>query len=84
MRIELSPPIKVGSAVTNHVKRYTLNEKLSNILGLLGSDGQQVIDWAYEEAERRISEENSLKKSNLELIPHLLMELMLLHPERDA
>ena len=61
----MSPPIKVGSAVTNHVKRYTLNEKLSNILGLLGSDGQQVIDWAYEEAERRISEENSLKKSNL-------------------
>ena len=61
----MSPPIKVGTAVTNHVKRYTLNEKLSNILGLLGSDGQQVIDWAYEEAERRISEENSLKKSNL-------------------
>ncbi|TFH08673.1 MAG: hypothetical protein E4H14_05960, partial [Candidatus Thorarchaeota archaeon] len=61
----MSPPLKVGTAVTNHVKRYTLNEKLNNILGLLGNDGQQVIDWAYEEAERRISEDKSLKKSNL-------------------
>ena len=65
MRKELSPPIKVGTAVTNHVKRYTLHEKLRNIIGILGKDGQQVIDWAYEEAERRISEDKSLKKSNL-------------------
>jgi len=63
--IELSPPIKVGTAVTNHVKRYTLNEKLNNIIGLLGNESQQVIDWAYEEAQRRISEDKSLKKSNL-------------------
>ncbi|MCJ7817540.1 MAG: hypothetical protein MUP60_01710, partial [Candidatus Thorarchaeota archaeon] len=61
----MSPPIKVGTAVGTHVKRYTLNEKLNSIIGLLGSDGQQVIDWAYEEAERRISEEKSLKKSQL-------------------
>lgn len=65
MRTELSPPFKVGTAVTNHVKRYTLHEKLKTILGLLGQDGQQVIDWAYEEGERRISEDKSLKKSNL-------------------
>ncbi|TFG97934.1 hypothetical protein E4H12_07445 [Candidatus Thorarchaeota archaeon] len=61
----MSPPINVGTAVGTHVKRYTLNEKLNFILGLLGSDGQQVIDWAYEEAERRFSEEKSLKKSQL-------------------
>jgi len=61
----LSPPIKVGTAVRNHVKKYTLNEKLKSILGILRSDGQEVIDWAYEEAERRISETKSLKPSNL-------------------
>jgi len=61
----LSPPIKVGTAVKNHVKRYTLNEKLKSIIGLLGSDAQQVIDWAYEEAQRRINEDSSLKKSTL-------------------
>jgi len=61
----LSPPIKVGPAVTNHVNRYTLDEKLNSILGLLGSDSQQVIDWAYEEAQRRIDDNKSLKKSNL-------------------
>ncbi|MHA1137351.1 MAG: hypothetical protein ACTSSE_12780 [Candidatus Thorarchaeota archaeon] len=61
----MSPPIKVGTAVKNHVKRYTLNDKLKSILGLIGADGQKVIDWAYEEAERRIREEKNLKKSNL-------------------
>lgn len=61
----MSPPIKVGPAVTNHVNRYTLDEKLNSILGLLGSDSQQVIDWAYEEAQRRIDDNKSLKKSNL-------------------
>ncbi|MGY5872129.1 MAG: hypothetical protein RTV72_07800 [Candidatus Thorarchaeota archaeon] len=61
----MSPPIKVGTAVQNHVKRYTLNDKLKSIIGLLGKDGQQVIDWAYEEAKRRISEDKSLKQSNL-------------------
>ncbi|TFG29795.1 hypothetical protein EU528_09115 [Candidatus Thorarchaeota archaeon] len=61
----MSPPFKIGTAVTNHVKRYTLHEKLKTILGLLGQDGQEVIDWAYEEGERRISEDKSLKKSNL-------------------
>jgi hypothetical protein len=65
VRKELSPPIKVGPAVTNHVNRYTLDEKLNSILGLLGSDSQQVIDWAYEEAQRRIDDNKSLKKSNL-------------------
>ncbi len=61
----MSPRINVGTAIKNHVKRYTLNDKLKNILGLLGEDGQQVIDWAYEEAKRRIEEDSSLKKSNL-------------------
>ncbi len=65
MRKELSPPIKVGTAVKNHVKKYTLKEKLRFILGILRNDGQEVIDWAYEEANRRINEEKSLKQSNL-------------------
>jgi hypothetical protein len=65
VRTELSPPIKVGTAVQNHVKRYTLNDKLKSIIGMLGKDGQQVIDWAYEEAKRRISEDKALKQSNL-------------------
>jgi hypothetical protein len=63
--MELSPTINVGTAVKGHVKRYTLNDKLKSILNLLGNDAQQVIDWAYEEAERRIREEKSLKKANL-------------------
>jgi hypothetical protein len=65
VRTELSPPLKVGKAVSGHVKRYTLNDKLKSIIGLLGKDGQQVIDWAYDEATRRIEEDKSLKKSNL-------------------
>ena len=69
----MSPPIKVGIAVSNHVKRYTLNDKLNAIIGLLGHDGQQVIDWAYDEAEQRIREEKSLKKSQLGAIVYDLI-----------
>ena len=61
----MSPPIKVGSAVKNHVKKYTLNDKLKSIIDLLGSNAQQIIDWAYEEAKRRIQDDKTLKKAGL-------------------
>jgi hypothetical protein len=49
----------------NYVKKYNLNEKLHSILNLLGQDGQQVVDWAYAEANRLIAEDASIKKSSI-------------------
>jgi hypothetical protein len=57
--------IRIGNELRNHIKRYTLNEKLNSIMNLLGSDTQEVIDWAYNEAKRRIAEGSSGKKANL-------------------
>lgn len=61
----LSKSVKVGNAIEGHVKRYTLRDKLKSILSLLGPDAQEVIDWSYEEAKRRIAEDDKLKKSSL-------------------
>jgi hypothetical protein len=47
------------------VRRYTLNDKLRSITSLLGDDAQNVIDWAYEEAKRRIAENPKEKKGDL-------------------
>ncbi len=57
--------VKIGNELRNHVKRYTLNEKLHSILNLLGQDGQEIVDWAYSEANRQLKEDSSLKKTNL-------------------
>jgi hypothetical protein len=57
--------VKIGNELRNHVKRYTLNEKLHSILNLLGQDGQEVVDWAYAEANRQIAENPSIKKSQV-------------------
>jgi hypothetical protein len=56
---------RIGNELGNHVKRYTLNEKLNSIMNLLSSDAQEVIDWAYTEAKRQIAEDSSIKKSSL-------------------
>ncbi|MFW9768696.1 MAG: hypothetical protein ACFFEM_07715, partial [Candidatus Thorarchaeota archaeon] len=45
--------------------RYTLNDKLSSITSLLGDETQNVIDWAYEEAKRRIAENPEEKKRDI-------------------
>ncbi len=65
--------VKIGKAIENHVKRYTLRDKLKSIINLLGPDAQEVIDWAYEEAKRRIGEDKRLKSSNLGAIAFDLM-----------
>ena len=61
----MTKPVKIGNAIEKHVKRYTLRNKLKTILSLLGPDAQEVIDWAYEEAKRRIAEDTRSKSSNL-------------------
>ena len=55
----------IGPALQKHVRRYTLNDKLRSITNLLGVDAQNVIDWAYEEAKRRIAENPKDKKGDL-------------------
>jgi hypothetical protein len=47
------------------VRRYTLSDKLSSITSLLGDDAQNVIDWAYKEAKRRIKENPKEKESDI-------------------
>ncbi|MGY5864791.1 MAG: hypothetical protein RTV41_09315 [Candidatus Thorarchaeota archaeon] len=54
-----------GTALQKHVRRYTLNNKLRSITNLLGDDAQNVIDWAYDEAKRRIAENPRDKKGDL-------------------
>lgn len=57
--------VNTGTELRKHIRKYTLNEKLKSITDLLGKDAQEVIDWAYEEAKRRIDEDKSLGKKDL-------------------
>jgi hypothetical protein len=61
----LAKKATTGPALQKHVRRYTLNDKLRSITNLLGDDAQNVIDWAYDEAKRRIAENPGDKKSDL-------------------
>jgi hypothetical protein len=61
----LAKKTTIGPALQKHVRRYTLNDKLRSITFLLGNDAQNVIDWAYKEAKRRIAENPADKKSDL-------------------
>lgn len=56
--------MKTGTELRKHIGKYRLNEKLKSILDLLDKDAQEVIDWAHEEANRRLKE-NKLKKKDL-------------------
>ncbi|RLI54548.1 MAG: hypothetical protein DRO87_04790 [Candidatus Thorarchaeota archaeon] len=57
--------VNAGPELRKHLRKYNLTEKLNSIIGLLGSDAQEVIDWAYEEGRRRTKEERGLKESDL-------------------
>ncbi len=61
----MSRKTTIGTALQKHVRRYTLNDKLHSIIGLLGDDAQNVIDWAYDEAKRRIAENPAEKESDI-------------------
>jgi hypothetical protein len=61
----LSKKLNTGTALQKHVRKYNLNDKLQSITSLLGEDAQNVIDWAYNEAKRRIAEDSEMKKSDL-------------------
>ncbi len=61
----MSRKLTIGSALKKYVRRYTLNDKLNSISALLGEETQNVIDWAYTEAKRRISENPKQKDSDL-------------------
>ena len=61
----MSGRVTIGPALKKHVKKYTLDDKLRSIIALLGDDAQNVIDWAYNEAKRRIKENANQKKSDL-------------------
>jgi len=69
----LSRKATIGAALQKHVRKYTLNDKLRSIIGLLGDDAQNVIDWAYDEAKRRIAENPSDKESDLGRIVYELI-----------
>ncbi len=57
--------IKYAPSLKKHVRRYNLHEKLGSIFRLLGSDAQQVVDWAEEEARRQIKTGETSKGSSL-------------------
>ncbi len=50
-----------------------MGEKLKSITDLLGPDAQEVIDWAYDEAQRRIQEDSSLSNKDLGRIVYELI-----------
>ena len=47
------------------MRRYTLSDKLRSITALFGDEAENVIDWAFEEARRRIAENPAEKESDL-------------------
>ncbi|MFX1482975.1 MAG: hypothetical protein ACFFCP_07280 [Promethearchaeota archaeon] len=61
----MSKKLKTGTALKRYIGKHSLNEKLQSIIALLGEDSQNVIDWAYEEAKRRIAENPELEKRDL-------------------
>jgi len=63
----------MGPALKKHVRKYTLNDKIRSITALLGEDAQNVIDWAYTEAKRRIKENPAEKESDLGRIVYELI-----------
>ncbi len=69
----MSRKTTIGPALQKHVRKYTLNDKLRSITSLLGEDAQNVIDWAYSEAKRRIAENPSEKESDLGRIVYELI-----------
>jgi hypothetical protein len=69
----LSRKTTIGAALQKHVRKYTLKDKLRSITALLGEDAQNVIDWAYTEAKRRISENPNEKESDLGKIVYELI-----------
>ncbi|MGD9396213.1 MAG: hypothetical protein PVJ05_07285 [Candidatus Thorarchaeota archaeon] len=69
----MSGTTTIGSALQKHVRKYTLKDKLRSITALLGEDAQNVIDWAYSEAKRRISENPNEKESDLGRIVYELI-----------
>ena len=69
----MSRTTTIGSALQKHVRKYTLKDKLRSISALLGEDAQNVIDWAYSEAKRRIAENPKEKESDLGRIVYELI-----------
>jgi hypothetical protein len=63
----------MGPALKKHVRKYTLNDKIRSITALLGADAQNVVDWAYTEAKRRIKENAGDKESDLGRIVYELI-----------
>ncbi|MHA1907944.1 MAG: hypothetical protein ACW98Y_11660 [Candidatus Thorarchaeota archaeon] len=54
--------VKYSSTLRGHVNRYGLHDKLGSIIKLLGTDAQQVFDWAEEEAKRQGTDKKNLGK----------------------
>ncbi len=61
----MSGKLTIGTALKKYVKKYTLNGKLNSITALLGEEAQNVIDWAYSEAKRRVAENPNEKESDI-------------------
>ena len=69
----LSRKTTIRPALQKHVRKYTLNDKLRSITAILGEEAQNVIDWAYTEAKRRIAENPNEKESDLGRIVYELI-----------
>jgi hypothetical protein len=59
---QLARKIKYSNELRRHVKRYQLQPKIGTIISILGSDAQDVFDWAQEEAKRIRKEETDKSK----------------------
>ncbi|MHA1965722.1 MAG: hypothetical protein ACXACG_06920 [Candidatus Thorarchaeota archaeon] len=69
----MSRKTTIRPALQKHVRKYTLKDKLRSITAILGEDAQNVIDWAYAEAKRRIAENPGEKDSDLGRIVYELI-----------
>lgn len=69
----MSRKTTIRPALQKHVTKYTLKDKLRSITAILGEDAQNVIDWAYTEAKRRIAENPNEKESDLGRIVYELI-----------
>ena len=57
--------VNAGTELKKYLRKYNQIDKLGSIIDLLGPEAQDIIDWAYEEAQRQIEEDPKLKKGGL-------------------
>lgn len=68
--------VKYGTALRNHINRYNLHDKLRSMFNILGTEAQQVVDWAESESTRDSPDDEKLSKQKKKAKGRIIYELI--------